>query len=204
MKRIFLFIPLVFLSACASQKPVAERMPPVMPATMLSPKARQSVRYGENVKAYFVGRYIDPNDPLVMHEAHTIYRVETTSRWNLHPNAPLNVPSGPVVGIVDRAWQRSPLSPRIAAEVSRQKAATQAVLEEGKRMNQVLAQFSKALPATAHVAAENALIQSEVSLTQERLDLLENQFRKMQSQMTQPENTFTPSPVPSAKGTNDW
>lgn len=199
MKRIFFFIPLIFLSACASQKAVVVQMPPVMPATMLASKAVPSVRYGENIKAYWIGRYVDPNDPLVMHEAHTIYRVETTARWNLHPNAPPDVPSGPVVGIVDRAWKPSPLTPEIAAEVSRQKAATQAVLEEGRRMNHVLAQFSRALSATAQIAGENARIQSEVSVTQERLDLLENQFRQMQA-----ENTFTPSPVPSAKGTNDW
>ena len=39
-----------------------------------------SVRTPEQVKAYPVGRYEDPNDPDVMHEGHTIYRAETSPR----------------------------------------------------------------------------------------------------------------------------
>jgi hypothetical protein len=71
-------------------------MPRSVPGTTLATDDIESVRYGENLKAYSFGRYIDPNDGLVMHEAHTVYRVETTAKWNLHPNAPVNVPGGPV------------------------------------------------------------------------------------------------------------
>ncbi|MGH7991380.1 MAG: hypothetical protein ACREDS_14475, partial [Limisphaerales bacterium] len=123
-------------------------MPPSLPATMLAPGDMESVRYGENIKAYHIGRYIDPNDGLVMHEAHTIYRVETTAKWNLHPNAPANVPGGPVVGIIDTAHKDSPITPEIVAEVDRQKAATMALIMQGQRMNQALNQLSKTLAAT--------------------------------------------------------
>jgi hypothetical protein len=199
MKRIFFFIPLILLPACATRKPVVVQMPPTMPATMLAPPDVAAIRYPENVKAYSIGRYVDPNDPLVMHEAHTIYRVETTSKWNLHPNALVDVPGGPVVGLIDTAHQASPLTPEIAAEVERQKVATMALLAEGQRMNLALNQLAKVLPATAQVAAENDRLKSEMTMTESRLNALEEEFRK-----TQAEDSFTTSPVPSAKGTNDW
>ena len=80
MKPILIFIPLIFLSACASKKPVIVQMPPAVSGTILETEDMESVRYGENLKAYSIGRYVDPNDGLVMHEAHTVYRVETTAK----------------------------------------------------------------------------------------------------------------------------
>jgi hypothetical protein len=199
MKHSLVIIPLILLSACASKKPVVVQMPRSVPATVMASDDMDSVRYGENLKAYSIGRYIDPNDDLVMHEAHTVYRVETTARWNLHPNGPAMIPGGPVVGIIDPAHRDSPVTPEIAAEVARQKAATQAMLEQGQRISQVLTQFSKAITVTAQVAGTNAQLQNQVIITQNRLELLEDKFRKLQT-----EATFPVTPAASAKGTNDW
>jgi len=199
MKRILIFIPLIFLSACASKKPVIVQMPPAVSGTILETEDMESVRYGENLKAYSIGRYVDPNDGLVMHEAHTVYRVETTAKWNLHPNEPVNVPGGPVIGIIDPAHKDSPLTPEVVAEVDRQKAATMALIEQGQRMNQALNQLSKILPVTAQVAQENAQLKNEVTMTEKRLDALEDQFRQAQT-----EAPFTTPSGSSPKGTNDW
>jgi hypothetical protein len=198
MKRILIFIPLILLSACASKKPVVVQMPRSVPGTILTTDDMESVRYGENLKAYSIGRYVDPNDGLVMHEAHTVYRVETTAKWNLHPNAPVTVPGGPVLGIIDPAHKDSPLTPEVVAEVDRQKAATMALMVQGQRLNQALNQLSKTLSVTAQVSVENARLKNDVTTTEKRLDVLEDQFRK-----TQTEAPFTTSPVPT-KGTNDW
>jgi hypothetical protein len=198
MKRILIFIPLILLSACASKKPVVVQMPRSVPGTILTTGDMESVRYGENLKAYSIGRYVDPNDGLMMHEAHTAYRVETTAKWNLHPNAPVTVPGGPVLGIIDPAHKDSPLTPEIVAEVDRQKAATMALMVQGQRLNQALNQLSKTLSVTAQVSVENARLKNDVTTTEKRLDVLEDQFRK-----TQTEAPFTTSPVPT-KGTNDW
>ena len=176
MKRILIFIPLILLSACASKKPVIVQMPPAVSGTILATEDMESVRYGENLKAYSFGRYVDPNDGLVMHEAHTVYRVETTAKWNLHPNAPVNVPSGPVIGIIDPAHKDSPLTPEVVAEVDRQKAATMALMVQGQRMNQALNQLSKTLSATAQVAQENVQLKSEVTTTEKRMDALEERI----------------------------
>lgn len=199
MKRILVFLPLILLSACASKKPVVVQMPSAVSGTILATDDIESVRYGENLKAYCIGRYVDPNDGLMMHEAHTIYRVETTAKWNLHPNAPANVPAGPVVGIIDPAHRDSPVTPEVVAEVDRQKSATLALLVQGQRMNQALNQLSKTLSATAQVAAENVQLKSEVTTAEKRLDALEEDFRKAQT-----EAPFTTPVTPSVKGTNDW
>jgi hypothetical protein len=199
MKRILIFIPLIFLSACASKKPVIVQMPPAMSGTILETEDMESVRYGENLKAYSIGRYVDPNDGLVMHEAHTVYRVETTAKWNLHPNATVNVPGGPVIGIIDPAHKDSPLTPEVVAEVDRQKAATMALIVQGQRMNQALNQLSKTLSATAQVAQENVQLKSEMTTSEKRLDALEEDFRKAQT-----EAPFTTPSGSSPKGTNDW
>ncbi len=37
----------------------------------------------EQVKAYSIGRYVDPNNLDTLHERHTIYRREKTAHWNL-------------------------------------------------------------------------------------------------------------------------
>jgi hypothetical protein len=198
MKRILIFIPLILLSACASKKPVVVQMPRSVPGTILTTDDMESVRYGENLKAYSIGRYVDPNGGLVMHEAHTVYRVETTAKWNLHPNAPVTVPGGPVLGIIDPAHKDSPVTPEVVAEVDRQKAATMALMVQGQRLNQALNQLSKTLSVTAQVSVENARLKNDVTTTEKRLDVLEDQFRK-----TQTEAPFTTSPVPT-KGTNDW
>ena len=182
MKRILIFIPLIFLSACASKKPVIVQMPPAVSGTALDIEDMESVRYGENLKAYSIGRYVDPNDGLVMHEAHTLYRVETTAKWNLHPNAPVNVPGGPVIGIIDPAHKDSPLTPEVVAEVDRQKAATMALIVQGQRMNQALNQLSKTLSVTAQVAQENVQLKGEVTTSEKRLDALEEDFRKAQTE----------------------
>jgi hypothetical protein len=207
MKRILICVPLILLSACASKKPVIVKMPPAVSGNTLTTADMESVRYGENMKAYPIGRYVDPNDGLVMHEAHTIYRVETTAKWNFHPDvypyAPGNLPGGPVVGIIDPAHRDSPITPEIITEVDRQKAATQTLIAQSQRMNQALNQLAKILPITSQVAEENAQLKAQSLANERRLELLEDQMRKQQIQ-PQTETEFIPPVSPSVKGTNDW
>jgi len=75
MKSICL-IPLLFLSACSTTPKLA-----VYPQS--SSLAGDTVRYPEVVRAYHFGRYVDPNDESVMHEQHTVFRVEENTRWSL-------------------------------------------------------------------------------------------------------------------------
>ena len=73
-------IPLVFVASCASRPQLALRL---APPTAVAPV--ESVRYAEVVRAYHVGRQVDPDHPELMSEGHPVYRLEVSPRWNLHP-----------------------------------------------------------------------------------------------------------------------
>ena len=151
-----------------------------IPGKTLPSESVESVRYSENIKAYNIGRYVDPNNSLVMHERHVVYRVETTAKWNLHPNGTAAVPIGPVVQIIDPARKDAPTTPEIIAEVNRQKAATQTVIQQGERLNQTLTQLSTALTESRQVNEQNLELRKDFDLTKQRLDLLEAELRSQQ------------------------
>jgi hypothetical protein len=52
-----------------------------------------TVRGAEIIKVYKTGRYIDPANPNIMHEAGEIYVVNRSPVWNLRPNTPVNDPA---------------------------------------------------------------------------------------------------------------
>jgi hypothetical protein len=189
MKTISL-IPLLLLSACAShRKPVVIQMPRAIPGNTLPSENIESVRYEENIKAYNVSRYVDPNNALAMHERHVVYRVETTAKWNLHPNAPATVALGPAVQIIDPARKDGPTTPEVIAEVNRQKAATQTVIEQGKRLNDTLAQMATALDAGKHAAEQNRQLKTDLDAAKQRLNLLEAEIRNRQKESPAPSGT---------------
>src|SRR5262249_23652789 len=45
-----------------------------------------SIWVPDQFSTYSIGRYIDPRDPSVMHDSHTLYRREQNGRWNLAPS----------------------------------------------------------------------------------------------------------------------
>jgi len=180
MKTLYL-IPVILLTACASnRRPTVVDMPRPVAGTTMPSEGIESVRYSENIKAYNVGRYVDPTSRLVMHERHVVYRVETTAKWNLHPTAPATVAFGPAVQIIDPARKDGPTTAEVIAEVNRQKAATQAVIQQGQRLNETLTQISTALDAGKQVAEQNRQLKTELDLTKQRLDLLEAELRSQQ------------------------
>lgn len=152
--------------------------PRSVPATVLPSEGLESIRYAENLKAYPVGRYVDPNNPLVMHERHTVYRVETTAKWNLHPNPSLPAPMGPVQQIVDPARRESPVNAEVIAEVQRQKAVSHALIQQNQRLEQSLSHLSGVLSASQQLAQQNAQLKQELSLTEKRLNALERAVRE--------------------------
>jgi hypothetical protein len=189
MKFVYL-IPLLLLTACASKKPVVVHMNRNVPGTIIPAEDAESIRYGENLKAYTVGRYVEPDNPLVMHERHTVYRVETTAKWNLHPNPAVSVPMGPATRIVDPAHRDPPVNAEVISEVNRQKGMTQTLIAEQKRMEDSLKQLSGVIAATQQTAAQNAQLKQESDANTKRLDLLEQQLRDQQ-------------PTPVSTQTND-
>ncbi len=180
--KFVLLIPFSFLLAsCATRNsPVVRVTPHAVPGTTLPSERMECVRYAENIRAYPLGRYIDPNNSRIMHEGHTLYRVESTSKWNLHPNQPVAVPLGPVTRIRDSARSTGPLSDELTVELNRQRETTKAVIQGGQIISQKLDQVSASVQQTKQVAAQNAMLQQEVNTTKQRLDALEEELRRKQ------------------------
>lgn len=171
-----LFFPMM-LAACAGRHPTAMRTGAHdVPGTALQIKGIQSVRYAENIKAYPLGRYIDPNNSRIMHEGHSIYRVETTAKWNLHPNEPVPMPRGPF-HIRDSARTTAPVGDELVAQLNQQKEATRAIMQGGEVVSQKLGELSGKLQQTQEIAAQNALLKQEMNTARQRLDALEEQLR---------------------------
>ena len=182
--RTYLFIAIIFLTGCASKpKPRVVQMPSPVSGTVLPSQGIESIRYSENLKAYPVGRYVDPNSNLVMHERHTVYRVETTAKWNLHPGGPVTVPLGPPLGVIDPARHNVPVNAEVIVEVNKQKAATQTLLDQGAKFDQSLSQLSGAFQVTKQLGEQNLQLRQELTTTQKRLDALEQELRKKHAEV---------------------
>lgn len=165
--KMFYLIPLLFLSACSTTPKLTLRPQQPPPATDNS-----AVRYPEIINAYHVGRYVDPNDDLVMHEQHVVYRVEENTRWNFHPGA---ADAGVLqfTSSRDSAFSPLPVNDAVLAEVNAQKMATVQIMLEARTLSAALVQFQAALQQTKTNFQQTALLRLTVNDMQKRLDALE-------------------------------
>jgi hypothetical protein len=163
MKTYYL-IPLLFLSACSTTPKLVLR--PQQPPTTNA----GGIRYPEVLHAYHVGRYADPNDDLIMHEQHVVYRVEENTRWDFHPG-PVdgNLPALP---LRDAAFAPVPVNDTILAEVNSQRLATTEIMTQAQTLSAALAQFQAALQQTKTNLQETVRLRASVNEMQKRLDAL--------------------------------
>ena len=166
--KIYYLFPLLFLSACSTAPRLVLTPQPPPPVT-----GNANVRYPELIRAYHVGRYADPNDDLVMHEQHVIYRVEENTRWDLRPaivgNNALTISSLPR----DAAFNPPPVNEAILAEVNSQRLATTEIMMQARTLSTALAQFQTALSQTKTNLQETARLRASVNEMKQRLDSLE-------------------------------
>lgn len=178
MKHLAL-IPLVFVASCASRPQLAVR-----PAPPAAAAPAESLRYDEVVRAYHVGRQVDPNHPGMMAEGHPVYRVEVSSRWNLHPGSPnaanlLNPPP-------DAAFAPPPTNDVVIAEMNRQREATALVMQQAARLAQSYQELQKVFGEMKTVAQNNALLNARLAATEQRVTVFEKEMQKI---------TASPSPT---------
>jgi hypothetical protein len=183
MKR-FLLVPIVFLTACASHSPKTNRTASAA-VPIGKPVSSDSLRTDEQLKEYRLGRYVDPRDPLVMHEAHPMYRVESTAQWDLRPQAqvpisPRKTTTAPSVSANDA----------VVAEVNKQRAATRAFTEQATALNHKLTELSKAVSQTEEIAKDNLSLKKNVADLREHLDALDTRLNSPKA---------SPSPSPEDK-----
>ena len=119
--------------------------PPAAPVagTQLDQKNTENVRYGDSLKAYPINRYVDPNDPNVMHEGHVVYRREASGAWNLNPNAPTVVPLGPALAVADAAKQPNPLPAELEQKMAEQNQLMASLIEQNESLSKELARLNK-------------------------------------------------------------
>jgi len=175
MKPYYL-IPLVFLSACSTTPKLTLRPQSPPPA-----KDNSAVRYPELVRAYHFGRYVDPNDNLVMHEQHIVYRVEENTRWDLRPLQVATIGGSAAFATEpaprDTAFSPLPVNDAVLAEVNAQRLATVQIIMEAQTLSSALAQFQAALQQTKTNLQETAVLRASVIEMKSRLDALETAQR---------------------------
>lgn len=165
-------IPLLFVASCASRPQIVVR--PAPPAAV---EPVEAVRYSEVVRAYHVGRYVDPNHPETMHEYHPVYRIETSARWNLHPGSSavtslLNPPP-------DAAFAPPPTNDVLIAEMNRQREATARVMEQAARLVQSYVELQKVVGEMKNVARNNALLGARLTTTEQRVGEFGKELEKL-------------------------
>lgn len=165
--KIYYLIPLLFLSACTTTPKLTLRPQQPPAATDTS-----GTRYPEVLHAYHIGRYADPNDDLIMHERHVVYRVEDNTRWNFHPGPAAD--SLPALPSRDAAFVPAPVNDAILAEVNSQKAATAQIMIQARTLSAALAQFQTALQQTKTNIQETLILRATVNAMKQRLDALES------------------------------
>lgn len=150
--RVWLIGATVALAAgCASTETKTVAAKPPAPVPKVAPVAGtqmdqvnvEKVRHSDSLKAYPVNRYVDPNDPNVMHEGHVIYRREQAAGWNLNPNAPTVVPLGPTLAVADGARQPHPLPAELEQKMAEQNQLMATLIEQNESLTKELTRLNK-------------------------------------------------------------
>lgn len=173
--KILSLVLLVAVAGCSSVKPgkvvVAPRQP-VVPDDLT-----ERVRYPEIVKAYHVSRYSEPSR-MLMHEAHTVYRIEAQATWNLHsPPGCFALPSG-MTALHNPAFALPAINDAVVAELNQQRAVTRTVTQQAESLNGSLREFTAALANTRTLAEQNKVLREQLSKTEKRIEALETELKK--------------------------
>lgn len=188
MKQLAL-IPLLFVASCASQRAPCLTVRPLPAPTT---ETTDAVRYAEVIRSYHIGRYVDPNQPALMHEQHPVYRVETSTRWNLHPGlpsftSPLNPPT-------DAAFAPPPTNDVVLAEWSRQRDATERVMREAFQLARSYTELQKVIKDMTEVAKNHAWMRARLVNADERFAGIEKELRRL-TEPSSSTNNQAPAPV---------
>jgi hypothetical protein len=183
-------IPLLFLTGCSTTPKLSLRPQPA-PAV----GDNSVVRYPEIIRAYHIGRYADPNDVLVMHERHVVYRVEENTRWDLRPaNADNDVLFPATSSPRDSAFSPTPVNEAVLAEVNAQRLATARIMVQSRTLSAALAQFQAALQQAKTNLQETAMLRASIVEMKKRLDALEARQGQPLLSSNSPANA-TPDPL---------
>lgn len=180
--KLLLLTPLLLLPACASTVPKKVKLAVI--AQPIRFADADIVRNGEEVREYHFGRYIDPGDPLVMHEGHPVYRVETTAGWNLNPNGGVSKRQQS-----SRAASSVSANDAVIAEVNKQRVATRVLTEQATTLNARLGEMAQATAQSQEIAKENLVLKRDVAALRDRVNSIDTLIR---DRSPSPANTTAP------------
>ncbi|MBN9693135.1 MAG: hypothetical protein J0M24_23065 [Verrucomicrobia bacterium] len=187
---VFLPVPLLVIS-CASRSTAPVGVEP-QPPSVIAPV--ESVRHGEVIRAYHLGRYVDSSQPGVMHEQHPIYRVEAESRWNFLPGQDHPGTGVALTPPLDPAHSPAPSNDPIVAELNRQKDATERVMQEATRLAQSYDQLQKVIGDMMAVAQSHTQTTTRMGQTERRLAEMEQELARLMSPVPGATNGVPPTP----------
>jgi hypothetical protein len=152
-------------------------IPTTIAGTYVPDDELDAVRHGENVKAYTVGRYVDPNNPALMYERNTVYRIEENATWNRMPNEPFSIPFRRYHANRQKyADIQRPLTAELEAEIGKQAQLRKSLEENRERVSQTLAITEKSAQNTEKIARANLLLAAKIRQLEERIaELLKEQ-----------------------------
>jgi len=177
----------LFCAACASPQ---QRTPFI--STRCVSKAESckaptvSLRTQERVVAYPVSRYIDPNHGGIMHERHTVYRVERGPRWNLRPGTVVSASyarPGVAGQLCPRANTRTesvsaqrdvPTRDEWLVEIQRQKSASAELVKFNQALEKRICELSTTLSRASNDAEQRVRVEKDLEATEARLHRLES------------------------------
>lgn len=189
MKLPFLLLPVLLLASCVSRR-TAEV--PVKPLPGPNVEPAESVRFAEIVRAYHVGRYVDPNHPDVMHEHHPVYRVEAYTRWNMKPGGVVTARTSSIIE-KDAAYSPPPTNDVVLAELNRQKDATDRVMWEASRLARSHGELQKVLNEMSSIVTNHISVNSRLSNAEQRVAQFEKDLQRLKLSGVVSTNEF-PSP----------
>jgi hypothetical protein len=170
-------IPLLLLTSCASRQVPQLAITPVPTQSAAQPLAAvqplESVRYGEVVRTYYIGRYIDSSDTL--HEQHPVYRAESSAHWNLHPGNSSTALTPPA----DASYSPAPTNDAVIAELNHQREVTRQVMSESEKLARSFAELQEVINQMKNVAKNNVQIRMRLVAAEEQLGKLAGEIQKL-------------------------
>ena len=151
--------------------------PATVPGMALSLPNAIEVRHSEALKAYPIGRYEDPNDPSVMHEAHVIYRAEQPPSWDFNPTVETAVPLGPTVAVNNPAKDDTGMTGELEQKIQQQNQLLQATFEQNQQLADELKDLQDDIAKTRGLAAANDALQKQVADLQTQLAKLQQELQ---------------------------
>ena len=174
-------------AACASPQQRTPFISTRYPSTAEACKAPPvSLRTQERVAAYPVSRYIDPNHGEIMHERHTVYRVESAPRWNLRPGNGMSASSArpgvagqlsPTANTRTESFSEQrevPTRDEWLVEIQRQKSANAELVKFNKTLEKRISELSTTLSRASHDAEQRVRVEKNLDATEARLHRLES------------------------------